>query len=511
MQNRYDLSTDLFTKMTPMRPSKLRRFQGVGLRVFLALLIGSVGLMLGTAQASVIAYDEFRYAPGYILGGQDGGSGWATSYLSNVSAPVLMAKGSLPFGGLATAGNACETATSTSGLTDMERTLTTPLGADGTTAYLGFLIQPNELVSNGYAGFALGDMFVGILQSGFYGVQSADGISNRSSSTTVPLQNVTTFLVVRITFQPGADKIELFINPTPGQPLPDTPNAVKTDLDLGTITSVRMMADHAVELDELRLGTTFEDVAPLPVAPPSNLLFQSQATNQLALWAMSGPQVVGSLAIGPTPAPGWQLVGTGDFNQDGNQDLVFQDQASGQVVIWLMNGPFYMGGSVVPLNPGAGFQVAGIADMDWDGNPDLIFQNRATGQITVWLMDGTNFSVGVPLAKVADPGLTLVGVGDFDFDGMADLLFQDQSTGQIVVWFMNRLTYTGGAVLTTMPEAGWSVVGVGDYNGDGRPDLVFQNATTNQIALWYLQDFTYIGGDLVFPIPDAGYEIAPNR
>ena len=35
---------------------------------------------------------------------------------------------------------------------------------------------------------------------------------------------------------------------------------------------------------------------------------------------------------------GWQIIGTGDFNNDGNSDLLFYNAAANQSGIWLMNG-----------------------------------------------------------------------------------------------------------------------------------------------------------------------------
>ena len=79
-----------------------------------------------------------------------------------------------------------------------------------------------------------------------------------------------------------------------------------------------------------------------------------------------------------TPSTGWQVVGVGDFNGDGNPDLVFQNQNTGRIVIWYMSGASYAGGAVVHTTVSPGWKVVGVADYDGDGMPDLLFQNLAT-------------------------------------------------------------------------------------------------------------------------------------
>lgn len=478
-------------------------------RLAVALLVGSAGLGAGAARASGIAYDDFEYSAGFFLSGLNGGAGWAGAYTTGSGKSATVINGSLPYGGLAVVGNAVQTASSLDGTTTNSRTLSTTIGADGTTAYLSFLIDPTEDVNSGsggsYAGFAIGNLLVGKLPSGFYGLEKVDG-SGQVSSTSAPFQNVTALLVVRITFQSGNDKIDLFVNPAVGQPLPATPDATKTDLDLGTTNTLQILADHGVALDELRMGTTLNDVTPAPAPQDAVLLFQNQTTNGLARWFMNGSAVVGSQLIPPTPDMGWKVMATGDFNGDGQQDLVFQNTTTGQLVLWYLNGPYFLFGVQINTVPDPGFVVAAVADMDGDGKPDIILQNRATGQLVVWFMNGALVRSTFNLLSSA-PDYYLVGAGDFDFNGTPDLLFQSQSTGQIAVWYFNRTVLTGVAMLGNVPDAGWKVVAIGDYNSDGRPDLVFQNTTTNQLAFWYLKGFQFLGGDLIQPIPSSDYKI----
>ncbi len=75
--------------------------------------------------------------------------------------------------------------------------------------------------------------------------------------------NQTAFLVVRINFGPakGNDTVDLFVNPTPGQPLPAVPDATKSDINTGTPSDFNFGSSIRCQFDEVRFGRTFEDVA----------------------------------------------------------------------------------------------------------------------------------------------------------------------------------------------------------------------------------------------------------
>ena len=62
-------------------------------------------------------------------------------------------------------------------------------------------------------------------------------------------------------------------------------------------------------------------------------------------------------------ASGLTVIGTGDFNGDGNSDILFQN-AGGQAVIWYMNGASHVGTKTVTKPSGAAWSVSGAGDVD---------------------------------------------------------------------------------------------------------------------------------------------------
>jgi hypothetical protein len=78
-------------------------------------------------------------------------------------------------------------------------------------------------------------------------------------------------LVAHIQFLSGPDRIDLYVNPTSITP-PAVPDATKTDVDLMLfpLSQVMLVANIGdILYDDIRFGTTYADVAPVP--EPSGL------------------------------------------------------------------------------------------------------------------------------------------------------------------------------------------------------------------------------------------------
>ena len=43
----------------------------------------------------------------------------------------------------------------------------------------------------------------------------------------------------------------------------------------------------------------------------------------LAMWELSGTNIVGGGVVSPNPGPAWKAIGTGDFNGDGRSDILW--------------------------------------------------------------------------------------------------------------------------------------------------------------------------------------------
>jgi hypothetical protein len=230
------------------------------------------------ARAQLIAYEAFNYpSPGSPLLGNNGGTGFSSAwraggFAASVYDNFQLDEKSLAFGALRTTGQSVSTATLFSDRGGVNRQLSQPIGRDGTTVYLSFLVRPlgrlNAGYSNGFFGLCLNSTGPDSLFIGKPGAGSLDQyvLENRGSARQVSsgahvVMGETVFLVLRADFLAGPDRFALYVNPEPGKPEPAV-GTVKSDLDVFTVDKLVIYSTGAFSIDEIRLGTTFADVTP---------------------------------------------------------------------------------------------------------------------------------------------------------------------------------------------------------------------------------------------------------
>lgn len=219
------------------------------------------------APSNPFLADGFAYPTGGPVAGRNGGTGnWGgawNEYGQGYTSSVI-ASGSLSFGSLATSGNSIQT-TSDFPIGHARRFQTSP-GKTGGVMFISYLVKPMDASGypNSYFELVYGGVSIGKGGgSGYYGLENSGGGARVDSKVPVTL-NQTAFLVVRITFGAvnGNDTVDLFVNPTPGQPLPAVPDATKSDRNTGTPGDFNFGSSVRCQFDEVRFGRTFEDVAP---------------------------------------------------------------------------------------------------------------------------------------------------------------------------------------------------------------------------------------------------------
>ncbi|MEO8141395.1 MAG: FG-GAP-like repeat-containing protein [Sphingomicrobium sp.] len=195
------------------------------------------------------------------------------------------------------------------------------------------------------------------------------------------------------------------------------------------------------------------------------------------------PNNANAAAVVPTA---WQIAGTGDFNGDGRDDVLWRN-TDGQISNWLA----VAGGGYVQNNANAAavvptaWHVVGTGDFNGDGRDDILWRHN-DGTVSDWLGTAVGgFTANdANAARVAPTTWHVVGTGDFNGDGRDDILWRSDS-GQLSDWLgqANGGFMLNDAVALTTVDNAWTVAGTGDFNGDGRDDILWRNSN-GQLSNW---------------------------
>lgn len=200
---------------------------------------------------------------------------------------------------------------------------------------------------------------------------------------------------------------------------------------------------------------------------------------------------------------GWQvfstIFGVGDFNGDGRPDVLAQNSA-GQ--LWMYpssgGGDYWQPSSKVTDDLAGYTYLLGAGDFDGDGHQDVmardtagllwLFPGDGSGHISAGREIGSNWgafsSIVIaqkPVVRVPPPPPGGAAAGDFNEDGHADV-YARTSTG--AVWFYPG-DGTGGWLPSQQVAVRWdtftAVFQVGDFNSDGHQDVMVRDGDG---ALW---------------------------
>lgn len=175
----------------------------------------------------------------------------------------------------------------------------------------------------------------------------------------------------------------------------------------------------------------------------------------------------------------WHVASTGDFNGDGRDDIVWRND-NGQVSDWLgqANGGFTSNDANALVQVPTDWKIVATGDFNNDGRDDILWRNSVTGQVSNWLAQANGgFTPNDANALASVPAnWHIVGTGDFNGDGRDDILWRSDS-GQVSNWLgqANGGFVANDANALTTVTTDWQVMGTGDYNGDGRSDILWRN------------------------------------
>ncbi len=193
-----------------------------------------------------------------------------------------------------------------------------------------------------------------------------------------------------------------------------------------------------------------------------------------------------------------------DFNKDNSTDLLWRNSTTGQFVVWYMKGTALQTAQPV-FNLPIVWEPAATADFNADGKTDLLWRNSSTGQTVIWLMNGVALSQAKGL-PVLDPLWKAVAAADMTGDAAPDIIFRHANTGQVVVWTVVNSAFVASTNVATVANP-WSIVGAGDFNLDGKNDLLWRNTSSGQVTVWNMNNTTFLNSVALKNEPDLNWKI----
>ena len=209
--------------------------------------------------------------------------------------------------------------------------------------------------------------------------------------------------------------------------------------------------------------------------------------------------------------PNWEIGGSGDFNGDGKTDILWRYYGiEGYNVIWYMDGNTLLGWDYLAAVADPNWKIVGTGDFNADGNVDVLWRNYgSSGENVICYMDRVTPAGYDTLPAIADPNWEIVGTGDFNTDGKVDILWRYYGfEGYNVVWYMDGKTLLNYDYLPVVADSTWRVGGVGDFNLDGKADILWRyNGSEGYNVVWYMDGATLTGWEHLPAVPGSNWKI----
>ncbi len=218
----------------------------------------------------LLAYEGFDYEIGSV-DGADGGLGWDSEWSAwGGGGDTSVIEDTLHYSGLAASGHRFRVYDSDGNHQGITRELTTTLGTENGSYWLSFLVKKNN--SGREARIQFGGLELRAYQGDDWQIKTPDTSFTTLSGVGYAFQH---YFLVRVDVGVTDDTIYVWANPNLLLGEPSTGTASATLVDSGGFTFDSVTIQHGVwgnvvqssEWDELRIGTSFDAVAPPPVEP----------------------------------------------------------------------------------------------------------------------------------------------------------------------------------------------------------------------------------------------------
>jgi FG-GAP-like repeat len=293
-------------------------------------------------------------------------------------------------------------------------------------------------------------------------------------------------------------------------PLPATSSTLTTDPAVTLPGDRPLLPTDPLANSSSRLTSSAATPRPAATATSKTAVFWRNAiTGENRLWVTEGGNRTDIITLPTLKNVDWQIVGTTDYNRDGQADFLWRNRLTGEIKWWVMNGTAKPLKIALPTVTDFDWQIVSTADYNGDQKSDLLWRNIKTGDNAWWVTKGPDLQPSfdyVGIQSVSDLNWQIVGTDDYNRDQKVDLLWRNTKTGENAWWLMDGATLRAAIMLPTVADLSWTPVGTGDYNRDGQIDLLWQHKV-GQSVWWAMNNDKIQGVEWLPSEPDLNWQI----
>jgi len=242
-----------------------------------------------------------------------------------------------------------------------------------------------------------------------------------------------------------------------------------------------------VALPSAPAGSEVVSVADFTGDGRADVMLRITATKEFRLISTEA-SATSSISLVRSATDGFSYVASGYFTSGYEKDSMLLQGSAGNLKFVGVSGTSTSYQDFITLQPG--FEVLGAGNIDGTGFDDILFQNTNNGSMLYW--NGTSFIDLLTLAPGS--GWRVEGIADYTGDAKADLLFYNTNSRVLIFWEPTK-GGNGFADFIAL-DPGWQVGLQGDFNGDGRADILLHNDAARQSIYWDHTGFQDISGVL---------------
>lgn len=175
-------------------------------------------------------------------------------------------------------------------------------------------------------------------------------------------------------------------------------------------------------------------------------------------WELTPYATIGSAEYVTGVGLDWNVAAIADFDGNGRDDFLWRND-NGQTLIWEMaaDGTTIEFSAATSSQVGNDWQIVGTGDFNLDGRDDILWQH-SSGTIASWQMDSGTVLGASYYGSVSTADWEIVATGDYNADGRDDILFQNLNDGVVFTWLMgNGVIASAGAIGGA--GGSWDIIG----------------------------------------------------